>query len=67
MKMGGACGMNGGEEHAGLLWRNLRERHHWEHIGISGRIIQKLILNKSVGRAWNGLIWLGLETGDRVL
>jgi hypothetical protein len=30
----------------------------WEDINVDGRIIFELILSKSVGRTWTGLIWL---------
>ena len=59
--------MNGGEGHTGLLWRNLRERHYLENLGVDGRIISTLILNKSVKRKRNGLIWLGIGTDGEVL
>jgi len=32
-----------------------------EDLGIDGRVIRKLIIRKSVGRAWFGLIWLGIR------
>jgi hypothetical protein len=44
--------------HTGLWWTKLKEREDFEDLGIDGQIILKLILKKSEGRAWNGLIWL---------
>jgi hypothetical protein len=32
------------------------ERDHLEDLGVGGRIILKWISNRSVGRAWSGLI-----------
>jgi hypothetical protein len=42
--------------YTGFWWGNLRERVHFKDIGIDGRIILKLILMKSVGWAWDGLV-----------
>jgi hypothetical protein len=40
---------------------------HLEDPYLGGRIIIKWIFNKWVGEASNGLIWLGIGTGGRVL
>jgi len=40
----------------------LEERGHWEGPGVDGRIILEWVINKSVRRAWTGLIWL--RTGN---
>jgi len=32
-----------------------------EDLAVGGRVIRKLIIRKSVGRAWFGLIWLGIK------
>ena len=34
------------ELHTGLWWGNLRERDHFENLGIDGRIILKWIFKK---------------------
>jgi hypothetical protein len=41
--MGWACRLYGGrgEVHTGFWLGNLRERDHFEHIGVDGRIILK--------------------------
>jgi hypothetical protein len=38
-------------------WENLKERDHLEDIHIDGRIILKLILQKSNGRIWTEFSW----------
>jgi hypothetical protein len=38
-----------------------------EDPGVDGRIIVKLICKKWVGETWNGLLWLRIGTGDRLL
>ena len=43
--------------HAGLQWRNLKERNHFEDVGIHERVL-KWTLNKFDGLAWTGFIWL---------
>jgi len=45
--MGGALCMYGrGEVHTGFWRGDLRERHHFEHLGVDGRIILKRIFKK---------------------
>jgi hypothetical protein len=46
---------------------NLRERGHWEDLGVDGRTVLEWVLHKSGGRAWNGLIWLRMGTGGGLL
>jgi len=46
---------------------NLREGGHFEHIGIDGRIILKLISKKSVGSTWTGFMWLRIGTSGGIL
>ena len=41
---------------ARFLWRNLKERGHFEDLGVDGRIILKWILRKSDGREWPAFI-----------
>jgi hypothetical protein len=55
--------MGRAEVYTGFWWRNLRERDHLEDPGVDGRIILKCTFrNWDVG-AWNGSIWLRIETG----
>jgi hypothetical protein len=42
--------------------KNLNHRYHMEDVGIGGRIILKLILEKWAGRMWTGFIWLRIGT-----
>ena len=46
----------------GFWWGNLRERGHFEDLGVNGRIILKYIFKKWDGEAWTGLIWLRIGT-----
>ena len=38
------------------------ERDHLENLDVDVKIILKLIIKKSVGRKWIGLIWLTMGT-----
>jgi hypothetical protein len=61
--MGGACGTYGGEERSntGLWWRNLKERDHWEDLGVNGRTVK--IDLKEIGH--KGVDWIDLfQEGD---
>ena len=42
--------------YTGFWWESLRERDRLEDIGGGRRIILKWVLEKSVGKAWNGLV-----------
>jgi hypothetical protein len=55
------------EVHTGFWWRDLRERHHFEDLGIDERIILKWILKKWAEEAWTGLMWLRIRTCSRLL
>jgi hypothetical protein len=50
--------------HAGIWWGNLREKGHWEDVGVGGRIILKF---KRWDGEWPGLIWLRIGTGGGLL
>jgi len=41
---------------------NLRERDHFENLGVNGRIILQWIFQKWDVVTRTGLIWLGIET-----
>ena len=43
-------------------WRNLKEMDNFEHLGVDGRIILK-ILKEWDGMAWTEFIWLKTATG----
>jgi len=51
----------------GVLWRNLRERDRFQGLGVGRIIILKWIFRKCDVRAWTGLIWLRIGTGDGLL
>jgi hypothetical protein len=53
--------MYGGEMHARFLWRNLRERDHFEDPCVDGRITLRWIFRKCV---FGGMDWINL-TEDR--
>jgi len=38
--------------HAGFRWRNLREKYHFEDLGVDGRIILKRIFKQYDVRSW---------------
>ena len=40
------------EVRVGFRWRNLRERYHFEDLGIDGRLILKRIFNQYDVRSW---------------
>jgi hypothetical protein len=46
---------------------DLRERDHFEVIGIDGRIISRWIFKKWDGGAWTGLVWLRMGVGGELL
>jgi hypothetical protein len=45
---------------------NLREIYHLEDLGLD-RTTLEWIVKKSIGRAWNGLIWLMIQKRSRLL
>jgi hypothetical protein len=52
------------EVHTLIWWGDLKERRHFEDLGIDGRIILKWIISESIGRTWTGLIWLVTGKND---
>jgi hypothetical protein len=52
-----------GEVLTEFWWRNLRDRHHFEYSGVSGRWILRWTFRKWNVRAWTRLIWLRIWTG----
>jgi len=55
--------------HTGFWYGSLRGRHHFEDLGIDGRIILKSNDLQEMGwcgGALTGLIWLRIGTGDMV-
>jgi hypothetical protein len=51
------------EECTGFWWGNLRERDHWEDLGVDARIILRWIFRKWDVGLWTGLGWFRLATG----
>jgi hypothetical protein len=45
-----------------FLWRSLKERDHWEDIGVDGVVMLKRVLQKWDDRSWAGFMWLRLGT-----
>jgi len=56
-----------GEVHTEFWWRDLKERHHVEDLGIDEKMILKWILKKWDEEAWTGLMWLRIRTCSRLL
>jgi hypothetical protein len=50
-----------------FLSKSLRKRDHSEDLGADGKIILKWILDKEIGRVWNGFIWLRMGTNGGLL
>ena len=44
------------EMYSRFLWGNLKERGHFEYLGLDGRIILKWISRKQDGREWPAFI-----------
>ena len=66
--MGRACGTYGGQRGAyRVLVGKPGDGNHLKDQGIDGRIILKWICKTWDEKAWTGLIWLGIGTGDRRL
>jgi hypothetical protein len=65
--MGHVARIEIGEVHTEFWWRDLRERHHVEDLGINENIILKWILKKWNEEAWIGLVWLRIRTFSRLL
>ena len=61
MGAGGVWEVRRREMHAGFWWGTQRERDHWEHPGVDGRIILTGILRQQAPRIGNAFIWLRRE------
>lgn len=48
--------------HLRFWWKKLRKRDHLENLSLNGKIIIEHIINKSVGMALIGVIWLRIGT-----
>jgi hypothetical protein len=57
----------GGKNAYRVLVGKREERDRLEDKGVDGRIIFECTLNKSVGRAWTGLIWYRIGTSGELL
>jgi hypothetical protein len=55
------------EMHTKFWSENLAGREHSEDLGVDGRIILELILEKLDGRVWTGCLWLRIGTSGRLL
>ena len=67
-EIGGACSTYGVRKGVyRVLWRNLRERHHFQSLRVGRIIILKWIFRKCDVEAWAGLIWLRIGTGGGLL
>ena len=65
-RMGTACGLWGRNAYR-VWWVNLKKRENFQHLGVDGSIILKLVMNKYYGRAWTGFIWLRTQKSSEVL
>jgi len=63
--MGGAYSKYGwrAEVYTGFWWGKLRERDHFEDLGVDGRVILRWIFRKLDGGVWIGSSWLRIGTG----
>lgn len=53
--------------HKGFCWGNLCNRDHSEDLAVGGKIILKLVLQKTDGSTCTLLICIGIRTGGRLL
>jgi len=57
------CERGGGGIHREFWWRKVQERDHMQVVGVHGRIMSKLMLQKCDGSALPALMWLRVGTG----
>jgi hypothetical protein len=47
--------------------KNMRVRANSEELGVDGRIILELVVEKLFGKLWNGFVWFSIGTNDELL
>ena len=65
--MGHMASMGRTEIYTGFWLGNQKEGDHLKDVGINGRIVLKLIIQKLDGRAWTGFVCHRLQTDSRLL
>jgi hypothetical protein len=53
-----------GEVHTVVWSENPRERNYFEDLGVDGMKMLKWIFRVSIGKEWNGFIWLRILRSD---
>jgi hypothetical protein len=67
--MEGVCGTCGvrGEVHKGFWWGNVKERDHFQDLGVDGRTIENESSRNRWGGEWTELICLRIGSGIGLL